>query len=184
MEWQFLACEDGFDLHFADRLVLRHRISCPTLVMARGKAQIEMRHGNFRIDDAPTGHVAPLDWIASDDGLIFSHEGLSAARLSWADNILTVEAIDPSIDRLWLSFHAGPSETVWGGGEQMSYLALNGRRFPIWTSEPGVGRDKSTALTQTMDAQGMAGGDYWTTNYPQPTFLTSRWLAVHRHSRK
>lgn len=25
----------------------------------------------------------------------------------------------------------------------------------------------------------MAGGDYWNTNYPQPTFLTSRWLAVH-----
>lgn len=179
MEWQFLACEDGFDLHFADRLVLRHRISCPTLVMARGNAQIEMRHGNFRIDDVPTDNVAPLDWFASDNGLVFSHEGEPAARLSWAENILTAEAANPAFDRLWLSFHAEPEETVWGGGEQMSYLALNGRRFPMWTSEPGVGRDKSTALTQAMDAQGMAGGDYWTTNYPQPTFLTSHWLAVH-----
>jgi alpha-glucosidase len=43
----------------------------------------------------------------------------------------------------------------------------------------GRGARQSTELTQKMDAQGMAGGDYWTTNYPQPTFLTSRWLAVH-----
>jgi hypothetical protein len=56
------------------------------------------------------------------------------------------------VDRLWLSFHAEHGETVWGGGEQMSYLALNGRAFPMWTSEPGVGRDKSTA-----DADGRAG---------------------------
>jgi alpha-glucosidase len=61
----------------------------------------------------------------------------------------------------------------------MSYLALNGRSFPMWTSEPGVGRDKTTELTRQMDASGMAGGDYWNTNYPQPTILTSRWLAVH-----
>jgi alpha-glucosidase len=30
----------------------------------------------------------------------------------------------------------------------------------------------------------MAGGDYWNTNYPQPTFLTSRWLAVHCMQRR
>jgi alpha-glucosidase len=42
-------------------------------------------------------------------------------------------------------------------GEQMSYLALNGRAFPMWTSEPGVGRDKSTELTQQMDAPAWRG---------------------------
>jgi alpha-glucosidase len=64
----------------------------------------------------------------------------------------------------------------------MSYLDLSGRRFPIWTSEPGVGRDKSTELTRLMDEQGMAGGDYWWTNYPQPTFLTSSLIACHLES--
>ncbi|WP_342776706.1 hypothetical protein [Hankyongella ginsenosidimutans] len=43
----------------------------------------------------------------------------------------------------------------------------------------GVGRDKTTELTRAMDAQGMAGGDYWTTNYPQPTYLSSRRYALH-----
>ncbi len=68
---------------------------------------------------------------------------------------------------------------LYGGGEQMSYLRLNGRRFPIWTSEPGVGRDKSDPYTQAMDAAAMAGGDYWTTNYPQPTLLSSGGTALH-----
>ena len=35
----------------------------------------------------------------------------------------------------------------------MSYFALNGRAFPMWTSEPGVGRDKSTALTRLMETR-------------------------------
>ena len=92
---------------------------------------------------------------------------------------MRVKALVAGADRLFVRFVADPGGAVWGGGEQMSYLRLDGRRFPIWTSEPGVGRDKSTALTQAMDALGNAGGDYWTTNYPQPTFLTQRALAVH-----
>jgi alpha-glucosidase len=60
----------------------------------------------------------------------------------------------------------------------MSYLTSRAP-FPMWTSEPGVGRDKSTELTRIMDETGMAGGDYWTTNYPQPTFLSSRLYACH-----
>ena len=179
VDWQFEADEDGFHLHFAGRLLLRHRESCPALVMARGHAAVEMQCGNFRIEDAPADPMSPIAWRAEDDAIIFVEAGRDCARLSWDGNSLTVTASDPAIDRLWLSFHAELGETVWGGGEQMSYLALNGRAFPMWTSEPGVGRDKSTELTQKMDAQGMAGGDYWTTNYPQPTFLTSRWLAVH-----
>jgi sulfoquinovosidase len=62
----------------------------------------------------------------------------------------------------------------WGGGEQMSHLVLNGRRWPMWTSEPGVGREPGTPLTDLMSSDGsFAGGDYWTTNYPEPTILSS-----------
>ena len=57
------------------------------------------------------------------------------------------EALDPSINRLWIRVSAEPDEHVWGGGEQMSYFDLRGRRFPFWTSEPGVGRDQTTEIT-------------------------------------
>lgn len=62
-------------------------------------------------------------------------------------------------------------EHVWGGGEQMSYFDLRGRRFPLWTSESGVGRDRSSPITFQADREGRAGGDYWTTNDPQPSGL-------------
>lgn len=179
MDTQFEAVEDGFDLHFAGRLVLRHRLACPALAMAIGDPDVTMLRGNFRIEDRPTGLIAPQEWTLDGDNAVLLDGGRAVARLAIQANVLTVTALDPAYDRIWLRFHAEVGEAIWGGGEQMSYLALSGRRFPVWTSEPGVGRDKSTELTRQLDEFGMAGGDYWNTNYPQPTFLTSRWLAVH-----
>lgn len=138
-----------------------------------------MVKGNFRITDEPQGVLEPVEWQAEEHAIMLLSEGKPAARLTFADNIIKVIALHAGHDRIHVRFHAEPGEAVWGGGEQMSYLALNGRTFPMWTSEPGVGRDKTTELTRQMDVNGMAGGDYWNTNYPQPTFLTSRWLAVH-----
>ena len=179
METGFIAVEDGFDLLLAGRVVLSHRETCPAVVMARGNPAVEMVRGNFRIEDAPADELVPPDWALVGHAVTLSHLGQPAARLELSGNVLSVTLLLPGYDRLHLRFHAEPGETVWGGGEQMSYLALGGRAFPMWTSEPGVGRDKSTELTRLMDEAGMAGGDYWNTNYPQPTFLTSRWLAVH-----
>ena len=179
MHWHISVLEDGFQLDFAGHTVLRHTSACPALVMARGAATIDMFRGNFRIEDAPFESIAPTAWRQEDDSILLLADEQPVARLDLGDTTLTAHALSPMHDRLWLHFHAEAGETVWGGGEQMSYLALNGRRFPMWTSEPGVGRDKTTQLTRIMDETGMAGGDYWNTNYPQPTLLTSRWLAIH-----
>jgi alpha-glucosidase len=173
-EFAFLAVPGGFELHFCDRLVVRHTESCPAVVTAQGNPTIDMVRGNFRIADKPAQVRECAAWKPLDGAVRFD-----GATLAWTGNTLVLTADEPTTDRLWLRFHAEAGEAVWGGGEQMSYLALGGHRFPMWTSEPGVGRDKSTELTRAMDEAGMAGGDYWTTNYPQPTFLTSRWLAVH-----
>ncbi|MBB3860395.1 alpha-glucosidase [Novosphingobium hassiacum] len=179
MQLRIEAGNDGFDLLFGDRVILRHTDSCPALVIAQGDADVLMYRGNFRITDTPTGEVAPSSWRECDGGVELLADGATVASLTVAGNAIQVRALQPLHDRMRLRFYAEPDEAVWGGGEQMSYLALKGRSFPIWTSEPGVGRDKSTELTRRMDAEAMAGGDYWNTNYPQPTFLTSRWLAVH-----
>lgn len=173
------AQDDGFDLWADDHLLLRHRRDCPALVIASGSPEIAMYRGNFAISDNPTDPISPDAVTLDGNDVVFMASGEPVARLRIGGARLTIATHAPQHDRLWVRFFAPPGETVWGGGEQMSYLALNGRRFPMWTSEPGVGRDKSTRLTQIMDAEGMAGGDYWHSNYPQPTFLTSRWLAVH-----
>ena len=177
MDSGFFATEDGFDLRIAGLTVLRHRDSCPAVSIAHGAAEVTMRHGNFRIEDAPSDRVEGGAWSLDERTVTF--DGNVVLAFDSASLALTVTALASSADRIWLRLHAQPGEQVWGGGEQMSYLALRGRRFPMWTSEPGVGRDKTTELTRIMDDQGMAGGDFWTTNYPQPTFLSSRNYACH-----
>lgn len=176
---RFRATAEGFDLLLGEHVVLCHTANRPAVRVARGSPTVVMKRGNFRIEDEPTGAMTPKQCEIEDGSVVLLDGGAPVARLRLEHGALIVEAMASGYDRLWIDFHAAAGETVWGGGEQMSYLALNGRRFPMWTSEPGVGRDKSTELTRAMDAVAMAGGDYWTTNYPQPTFLTSHWLAVH-----
>lgn len=173
--------EDGFACTLAGRTVLRGSPASPAFVVARGASDVTMVRGNFRIEDAPTDRMELGFARADGDGLLLSAsaDGAPMLRLSISGNALAVTVLHPACDRVWASLVAQPGEHVWGGGEQMSYLDLSGRRFPIWTSEPGVGRDKSTELTRLMDQNGMAGGDYWWTNYPQPTFLTSTLWACH-----
>ena len=177
MDSGFFAADDGFDLRLAGLTVLRHRLSCPAVSVARGAPEVTMRHGNFRIADAPCDRADGGGW--SLDQLTVTLDGVAVLAFDPANSTLTVTALAPQADRIWLRLHAEPGEQIWGGGEQMSYLALAGRCFPMWTSEPGVGRDKTTELTRKMDEQGLAGGDYWTTNYPQPTFVSSRQYACH-----
>lgn len=92
---------------------------------------------------------------------------------------LAFKAHDSSLNRIWLKLKALADEKFWGGGEQMSYFNMRGRHFPLFTSEPGVGRDKSSAITFQADVTGKSGGDYYNTNYPQPTFISSRHYACH-----
>lgn len=49
-----------------------------------------------------------------------------------------------------LRFEADPNERIFGGGEQFTHLDLKGRSFPLWISEPGVGRSRSLFSLMTM----------------------------------
>lgn len=91
---------------------------------------------------------------------------------------LTGAAAD-GFSRLWIRFEAEPEEHVTGGGEQFSALDLRGRLFPIWTREQGVGRNKLTEVTRLADCSDGGGGDYHTTFFPQPTFMSSRGYFAH-----
>jgi sulfoquinovosidase len=188
---RFEAKDDGFDLLLGDRVILRHRIDSPAFRLAKGNPTVTMVRGNFRHEDAPSDerilrHI--VKWVEPENGygeLFLSDEPSGVPLLKLLVNEkaywLSIDRCPQAdeFDRLIVDFAAEPDEVIWGGGEQMSYLALNGRAFPMWTSEPGVGREPGSELTDIMNADGSgAGGDYWTTNYPQPTFLSSRGFAI------
>lgn len=179
---ELVASEEGFDVVVDGLRLLSHRPSAPVIALASGDPEIAMVRGNFILSDhlspaPPLSHCA----LSGEGGVVLASEDGSAHAELRADSqagCLRITSLTAH-NRITIDFALGDDDVVWGGGEQMSYLALNGRRFPIWTSEPGVGREPGTALTDQASADGsFAGGDYWTTNYPEPTVLCSAGWAL------
>lgn len=181
MSLSLVASEGGFDLAVGGHLVVRHRPDAPALFVGRGRPSIAMYRGNFDISDRLDERIALRHAAPAGTGIALSAEpgGPLLLTLAIKDGALTLSSADPALNRFWMRTVAEPGERLWGAGEQMSYFDLAGRRFPLWTSEPGVGRDKSSFLTFQCDRDSHSGGDYWNTNYPQPTYVSSRRYALH-----
>ena len=176
---------NGFDLVLDGKLLLRHRSDAPCLFVGQGDARMDMYRGNFDIEDYVIERTPLAHAVVSGSDIAFSAAPGQPVRLVLrvsggdSDVAIAFRTEDASLNRIWLRIPAEQGEHVWGGGEQMSYFDMRSRRFPLWTSEPGVGRDKTTEITFKSDVTGKSGGDYWNTNYPQPTYLSSRRYALH-----
>ncbi|HUB13043.1 MAG TPA: alpha-glucosidase [Acetobacteraceae bacterium] len=179
------ATADGFSLAVAGLTVLRHSHDAPCLFVGVGEERMAMHRGNFDISDYLVERM-PLPHVTIDGALLHFHRNAAGPALLTLEPetddcaaMLHVRHADPRLNRFWFRLPAEHGEHVWGCGEQMSYFDLRGRRFPLWTSEPGVGRDKTSPITFQADADNHSGGDYYTTNYPQPSFISSRCYAAH-----
>lgn len=132
----------------------------------RAEGSITMKMGNFDVKDTVTQcvPVSSLENISCEErnGLIYIHGKISEGECN----------------RIWIRISADSSEHVIGGGEQFSCLDLRGKSFPIWTREQGVGRNKKKLITILADKVN-AGGDYHTTYFPQPTFISSNMYFAH-----
>ena len=182
---QILTTAAGFDLVLDGRMLLRHRSDAPCLFVGQGDARMDMYRGNFDIEDYVVERTPLAHAVVSGSHIAFSAAPGQPVRLVLQvsgddrNGAMAFRTEDANLNRIWIRIHAEQGEHVWGGGEQMSYFDMRGRRFPLWTSEPGVGRDKTTEITFKADVSGKSGGDYWNTNYPQPTYLSSRRYALH-----
>ena len=166
---------------------LAHSAAQPCLFIGSGREQVEMLHGNFSLSDTVSEKTALRTFAAArtENGVrvtFFSEQGTEAFLLEAQEQNgrlrLAGRALVPC-SRIWLRLAARPDERIYGGGEQFSYFDLRGRRFPIWTSEQGVGRNRQTLVTHLADEQDHAGGDYYWTFFPQPTFLSSAGYWCH-----
>ena len=170
---------DGFALSLRGGELIRHSARRPALYLGRGDEKIRMYRGNFEISDRVSERVALRFARAEGSCLVFTHPDLAGElRLTIEERAgllhLMSETADARFNRLYLRVSAMPREHVTGGGEQFSALDLRGRVYPIWTREQGVGRNKRTEITRLADASDGGGGDYHTTFFPQPVFVSSR----------
>lgn len=175
--------EAGFKLLNNNQDVIIHTSDNPCIYVGYGEESIDMYRGNFKIDDYVIERY-PLRKVAieeSNDGYILNFENTIKARIKLSDELILIdfETLDEKINRFWIRIASDKNEKCYGCGEQMSYFNLKGRNFPLWTSEPGVGRDKTTYVTWRSDVENKAGGDYYNTNFPQPTFVSSRHYYLH-----
>lgn len=172
-----------FELEIGSGTVLTQKVQCPMIYVGYGEESIDMYRGNFQIDDYVIERY-PLkvtEILNVDNGYVvnFSDEIKAVIELGKEAAKISFEQINEKINRFWLRVAADADEKCYGCGEQMSYFNLRGRHFPLWSSEPGVGRDKTTYLTWRYDQEAKAGGDYYNTNYPQATYVSSKHYYLH-----
>lgn len=175
--------DNEFQLFVGEKRILEHSKERPMIYVGVGQEDVDMYRGNFKITDYVTERF-PLkltDVIQTADTVRLCFESYIIAKIKCDENLCTIdfEQKDDRINRFWFRVAADKEEKCYGCGEQMSYFNLRGRNFPIWTSEPGVGRDKTTYVTWRSDVENKAGGDYYNTNYPQPTFVSTNKYYLH-----
>lgn len=178
----------GFTLTFQQRVLLRHTPEAPCLWIGRGKADIDMFRGNFSIKDQLSEKLALTDVSITPQGqgwnIRFSRGDVAHSTLRITTDAqgrleMQLHNSDQTNNRMWLRLAAQQADHVYGCGEQFSYFDLRGKPFPLWTSEQGVGRNKQSYVTWQADCKENAGGDYYWTFFPQPTFVSSQKYYCH-----
>ncbi|WP_145482920.1 alpha-glucosidase [Yersinia aldovae] len=180
--------DGGFTLSFKQRLLLQHSAQAPCLWIGRGKADIDMFRGNFSVKDCLSEKLALTDTVITPQGrgwdIHFSRGDVAQTTLHITGDAagrleMTLSNSDKENNRMWLRLAAQQEDHIYGCGEQFSYFNLRGKPFPLWTSEQGVGRNKQSYVTWQADCKENAGGDYYWTFFPQPTFVSSQKYYCH-----
>ena len=180
--------DQGFTLKYNGVDVIVHTLESPFLYAGYGKADFSMYHGNFDIQENLQEKLALSDYTVLEEStdhykISFSKKGLNALTVHFKEANGRLEAAfeDESgdINRVWIRIHADKEEHIYGCGEQFSELDLRGKKVPLWVAEQGVGRNKKDYVSFQADAADKAGGDWYTTYCPQPTFVSTQRYFCH-----
>ena len=183
--------DKGFEIEHNGLILIKHTPDAPFLFTGKGDASYDMYRGNFKIKDNLIEKLALKDAFVEEAGkeyfISFHRDNERKIKLKVFENgkgQLKINFVfaKSEINRIWIKINADKNEKVYGCGEQFSYFNLRGKNFPLWTSEPGVGRNKKTHTTFLADTEDKAGGDYYNTYYPQPTYVSSKKYYCHLDS--
>lgn len=174
--------KNSFTITHQGKVIIEHSETNPFLYVGVGKENIKQHLGDFKIEDRIIEKI-PMKYLnISGDSFEFTYGDYKLAlQMSIESNRLEVKEISKNdeINRIYFILNSDKNERFYGCGEQFSYFNLKGRYYPIWTSEPGVGRDPNSIITFKANQIGLGGGDYHRTNYPQPTFISDKKYLFH-----
>ncbi len=173
---EFKESNSGFKIYFKNYIFLNHSSENPCIKIGKGIARYESRLGEFKIRERLQEEI-PLIYYEliskSETGmkvLLKSTNYELRLSLKIVNEYLEIipECRKNNINQIWILIQAYPSEAIYGCGEQYSELNLRGKEVPLWVEEQGIGRG-SPPIT----------GDWYTTYYPQPTFISSNNYFCH-----
>ncbi|XP_062587964.1 sulfoquinovosidase-like [Saccostrea cucullata] len=185
--------------------VLNHTLLSPSFYVGQGKTIFLEALGNFHVRNYIKERIAlrrfaKIENTTTSDVYNFTDGGIYSVQVTFEtklnqDAVVSFKNTGQNYTHSWVVLAASPTDKIYGGGEQFTHLNLRERTYnslelftvlraddqtyPIWTREQGVGRDKSTNTTFFADLQSGGGGNFATTYFPQPTFITSRKYYFH-----
>jgi len=173
----------GFSIYFKDYLFCKHSITSPFIVLGYGEGEYLMNNGFFRISENITNTISTTDFkiiSQSETEIVIEFSNLLNVIFKVVNDRLeiTFECKVKYINRFWFNILSSEDEKIYGCGKQYSELNLKRKIVPIWCEEEGIGRGKDiTTLFANITYK--AGGDAFTTPFPQPTFVSSKNFFCH-----
>jgi alpha-glucosidase len=170
---------NGFKLYFKKFLFLEHSHTNPCLFIGKGAARYKMHHGEFKIRERLHTKIRlkKFEMISqSKDRIDLNFVGEDQElkviiKIEKSDLKVEFYCSNSEINRFWIRIPANKEEAIYGCGEQFSELNLRGKIVPLWVEEQGIGRGDPPIT-----------GDWYTTYYPQPTFVSTENYYCHCES--
>lgn len=183
--------KDSFRCFYKEHLILFHSLTDPAIYLGVGQGKLEDKLGMYSpikeqvIEKRPLTTFSVKKETPSELKIDFFDDNKVILTLSLTEKNGRLE-INFSIgvgyeyfNRFWLIVPAKNNEAIYGCGEQFSELNLRGKKVPLFSEEQGVGRGDPKILTWILNKIMGAGGYWWTTYYPQPTFVSSANYYIH-----
>jgi len=157
---------------------LRHSVNTPSLYTGRGEGIYNMSHGSFKISEKGLYKEALKHFAIAKEGVDYLEvifENKLKLNFQYTGKRLEISFLDltGNFNRLWISMIAFAGEHIFGLGEQYTFIDFKGKKVPLWCEEQGVGRGKNL-ITLLADIKYGAGGNWHTTYFPQPSFISSK----------
>ncbi len=179
------AQEHCFSVSWKNRVVLSHSPQNPCVTIGEGEGRYRERHGSFKIKNIWVRNRVLRKFEVKEMSLkrfvVVFENTLTMVAESIEDRLeLRFTAYERALNRLNLTLCANAEENIYGCGEQFSHLNLKGRKVPIWCEEQGIGRGRDLISLLAEIFYG-AAGRWYTTYFPQPSFVSSARYFVHSH---
>lgn len=179
----------GFNLLFNSYRVLHHHKKQPLCIVGIGKGKYSFDHGMFKIKERLQAKFPLTNYEISEESKkkitvkLSSTNGGVTVKIVFKERDGLLEIVptseNPDLNRFWFYLPATKGEAIYGCGEQFSEVNLRGKKVPLWCQEQGIGRGDPLWFTFLANVFRSAGGNHFTTYYPQPTFVSSENYFCH-----